>query len=203
MVDHSLLDKARGLANRATINMAAMAKLPKLPKKSGRSLSRGTLDGIFVYQRNRLHLIDADFSDGVRHVKFRFDKNFDLVNKNASKRRVFTFDAKHKGFLDSVNKTLNGPDDHPILSTLIGFVPVGRIAGTVYALTNLAISLSKSSYALRVREGDQIWQCEVVCRDGASLVHIEYLVLVDPFRANASHVESEWILHEERRRITL
>jgi len=51
---------------------------------------------------------------------------------------------------------------------------------------------------VRVRDGDEAHQLEIVgVRDG-KIYHVDQILLVDPFRVKANRPIQQWIIHEER-----
>lgn len=49
------------------------------------------------------------------------------------------------------------------------------------------------------REGDELWQIEMMGKAGKDLKHVTYFWLVDPFRKKGGkRVPAAWIIHENR-----
>ena len=93
----------------------------------------------------------------------------------------------------------------PLLTTALGlglgFVSGG--AGLVWTGLTTTLSLAKDPQPVRVRNGDEIHQIEVVGKNGNDIEHMELLILVDPFRVKANRSVKQWIIHDQRREVTI
>ena len=89
-----------------------------------------------------------------------------------------------------------------VLSVGVGVFTAG--GGALFSILSGAASAAKVNQPVRARQGDEIWQLEVVGKQGQTIQHMEYFVLVDPYRTSPkSQYVSEWIIHEERREIKI
>jgi hypothetical protein len=182
-----------------------MAKLPNLPPQTKNSLPSNIIHGFSAgIGQNRFVLVNLDFR-GPHNQRFVPDPKVNLYSQNASRRRIMTLDAGKAGFMHSLNQALKGGEDYPILTGLLGIAAgiASAGAGILFSLTTIAVSAGKTSQPIRARLGDEIRQVELVGKEGQALKHVEYFLLVDPYRAKATNIPSEWVIHEERRDLVL
>jgi hypothetical protein len=178
--------------------------LPKLPKPTGKKLSDSVIHGLRTGFRNKFFLIDLRFG-GPWDQSFVPDPKVDLRRKNAARRLAYTLSAGSIGFWRSLNKSLMGGEDYPVLTGVLGILTgaLSAGAGVLFSLTTMAISAGKSPQGVLAREGDQVWHLERIGTDSGDIKHVEYFLLVDPFRKKSGTVESAWIIHEGRLDLTL
>jgi hypothetical protein len=85
-----------------------------------------------------------------------------------------------------------------ILSIVTGVVSGG--AGIAFTVITTAVSAARQPQNVLAREGDEIWQAEMVGKEGQDFKHVMYYWLVDPYRRQAQRtVPAAWIIHEDRK----
>lgn len=181
-----------------------LLKLPTLPAATKKKLVDSVIHGLMVGVRSNPHvLLDLDASRGPWLQKFVPDPKVDLMTKNASRRKVLSLNPTHTGFMSSLNLALKGGEDYPLLTGLLG-ITTGLLsggAGLLFSLVTIGVSASKVSQPIRARLGDEIWQVEILGKEGQKIMHLEYFVLVDPLRAKVPNLASEWVIHEDRKEV--
>jgi hypothetical protein len=169
--------------------------LKPLPADTGIKLRQNTYDGLLASQSDKHHLLASKY-DGSTGV-IQTPANIDFRKDNAYKRKVLTLGPQQKHSIQSINESLS--NDKNIMESLFGIV-VGVVSTGGGALFSIAkYVLSPVSVPVRARLGDEVWQLETYGKVGTSVKYVNYLILLDPFRAkgppNTTH---EWVIHEDR-----
>ena len=183
--------------------MLLINKLPIITQSKGPKMISSVIAGFTARLQNRFRLIDAEF-DGGKLAGFRPDPKIDLRTTNSFKRRLISFGSANHVFRQSLNRELAGGESYPVLGTFggIGLGLVSGPAGIAFSLGVLLLDQSRTVQPVRARAGDEIWHVEQLARQGNNVYHVEYFVLIDPYRRlEVNQVQQEWIVHEERRRI--
>jgi len=177
-----------------------LKSLPRLPGGTKNKLSDNVITGLKARKLNSFVLIDTE---GISWTRWhRPDPKLDLRRQNAWRRRSYVFTAKTHVFMQSLNEDLSGGKDYPIVKGALGLL-TGGVAGVLFSLFDTAMSAARSPKQLQAREGDEIWQLERIGRSGGRLVHVEYFLLVDPFRKADRSVPCAWSIHEGRLELEL
>jgi hypothetical protein len=181
-------------------------KLPNAPKATNKSLATSVVYGITHKEGHKLVNVARIGGDYVKVP----NSGVDLMRTNAAKElRVKCSDA-NRGFMESLNRSMAGGEDYPLLTGLLsigaGLFSAG--AGILFTIASSAVSAAKSTQPTRARIGDEVWSLEVVTRgptEGGSstFLHIQYYLLVDPFRQGNHQIPSEWVIFEERTRLVI
>jgi hypothetical protein len=191
-------------------------KLPKLPGKVDRRLMSSTIAGLkaeragggFSMTGDPRQLVDVKSSNhwfwGRQYHQVP-DRDVDLLKTNVARRKLLTFSEKNQEFRRSVNKDLSGGESYPILTTILGlgagFVSAG--AGFLWTGFTTALSLARDTQPVRVRDGDDVHQVEIVGVRNGGLEYLEWIILVDPFRVKANRHIKQWIIHDERHEVRM
>ncbi len=129
----------------------------------------------------------------------------DLLKTNVARRKLLTFGEPNQAFRKSVNKDLSGGESYPILTTILGlgagFVSAG--AGCLWTGFTTTLSLARDSQPVRVRDGDEVHQLEIVGVRGNTFEYLEWIILVGPFRVKANRHIKQWIIHDERHEVRI
>lgn len=125
---------------------------------------------------------------------------------NVQFRRLLWTARENDGFLQMLNKELQGGEGYPILSAVVGegvgFIPVvGTAVSLLFSAVSAGVDLAKTSHTVIARAGDQVWQIEEIGRVGTKVVHVGSYWVVDPFRKQSP--EKGWLIHEQRTELTL
>ena len=191
-----------------------LSRLPKLPKKIDRNLSDATIAGLkatragggFARTGDPHQLTEPTkkyhWFHGPHWVQSP-DPDHDLMKTNPARRKLMIFGPSHEQFRRSVNKDLSGGETYPLLTTALG-VAAGFVSGgvgLVWTGLTTALSLATDTQAVRVRDGDEVHQVEIVGVSDGKIMHLEWLILIDPFRAKAGRDIKQWILHDERNEV--
>lgn len=159
--------------------------------------------GFVARQRHRFAMIV--YTGTSRSQSFAVRRDVDLSKVNKAERRLFAFDGSNEQYRAMVNNELSGGTSYPILATVLG-IGGGLISSggsTAFGLILTALDLTRQSQNLLIRQGDELWQMEVLGTDTRGRVmHVEMFVLWDPYRREAK-VPSNWVIHEERRHVEL
>lgn len=161
------------------------AKLPTLPKASRNHLSTSFIIGLTTKLTERFVLIKQHGILYDIHYKPRIKVN--LMSQNAARSKILTLDSGQAGFVNTLNLGLKGGDEYPILTAFLS-VGVGIFtagAGAVFSILSGVASAAKVNQPVRARLGDEIWQLEVVGKEGGEIKPMEYLVLIDPYRTGS------------------
>ena len=67
----------------------------------------------------------------------------------------------------------------------------------------MALTLATDSQPIRARDGDEVHQLEIVGVENGKIVHLEWLILADPFRVKANHNIKQWVIHDERNEVRI
>ncbi|WP_454063421.1 hypothetical protein [Candidatus Nitrospira salsa] len=193
-----------------------LSKLSKLPAKTDRKLMSSTIAGLkaeqagggFAMTGDPLQLIEGkrvrSWIKGPHYVQIP-DPDVNLLKTNVVRRKLLSFNPKNEKFRKSVNKDLSGGESYPILTTFLG-ISVGFVsggAGLVWTGITTAVSLANDPQPVRVRDGDEVHQIEIVGVRNGKIEHLEWLILIDPFRVKANRNIKQWIIHDERREVHL
>ena len=180
-------------------------KLPTLPPQVNKDLDSSVMRGLMASERNRyllLNQIKNGYSWGVTAYGQTFDGT---LKTNSTRRKLMVIDATRENFRISINKSLSGGGGgNPVLDTLLGLGMgiIGGPAGMVWTGMTTVLAFSKrDQQPPRVRNGDEIYQIEVVGMNGNKLEHMELIILVDPYRVKANRYIQQWIIHDERTEI--
>ena len=179
------------------------SRLPDLGAPTRVRLPQSTVLGFVARQRHRFMMIEA--TGGPRNQTFVLRPGIDLSRYHKAERRLFDFTAGMERYRGIVNNELSGGTSYPVLATLLGigggFITSG--GSTAFGVILTALDLTRQAQSILARQGDELWQMEVIGRgSNGRLVHVEYFVLWDPYRREAS-VPSNWVIHEERRQVTI
>jgi hypothetical protein len=187
-----------------------LANLPKLQDDSKRRLPSYVVDYLF---RNGFKLIRTESQGHTKlHVPSR--GTMSLLQNLKSREKVLTVDASNEEYVGKLNKELKGGSAYPILEAVLA-ASVGlaeTVAAAVFSVATLALSLNRRSNDVLARGGDEIWLVEeigmgreenVLTADRRVPMHVAALFLTDPFRGQADVKTKGWLLHEERRNLTL
>ena len=199
-----------------SLSQQLLIKLPKLPGKVNRRLMSSTIAGLkaeragggFAMTGDPHQLVD------VRSGRHWFwgrqyhqipDRDVDLQKTNVARRKLLTFGAQNQEFRKSVNKDLSGGETYPILTTIlglgVGFVSAG--AGYLWTGFTATLLLASDSQPVRVRDGDEVHQLEIVGVRNGKFEYLEWIILVDPFRVKANCHIKQWIIHDERQEVRI
>lgn len=180
-------------------------KLPKLPPKANVKLDSGIINGLMARERNRyllLNRIRTGSSWGAPSYGYIIDNK---IKANSTRRKLMEFDERKEGFRRSVNLELSGSDGrNTLLDTALGLVAgvIGGPTGLVWTGMTTVLAFSKrDQQPVRVRNGDEIYQIEVIGMNGNNIEHMELILLVDPFRAKAGRGIQQWIISDIRTKI--
>ncbi|MCP4409277.1 MAG: hypothetical protein GY807_16300 [Gammaproteobacteria bacterium] len=190
----------------ATLNrQQLMAKLPNLPRTTGRRLC-GAVAGI---QR----MVDINYPahfELIRYVgpgssPYAIREGVDPLRHNAARRHVMNFDGSHESFRGTLNLALRGGESYPYLtgaaSIVAGLASAG--AGIMFTISTSYLDGTRISQNVQAREGDQIWQVEYLGKNASNILHVEHFILADPFRKNAGNVATEWCIHESIHEVSI
>lgn len=181
-------------------------KLPQAPRATNKRLATPVIYGITHKEGHKLVNVARVGGDYVKVPS----PGVDLMRNNAAKERRIRFSESNRSFMDSLNRSLAGGEDYPLLVGLLsigtGLFSAG--AGILFTVVTTATSAAKTTQPTRARVGDEIWSLELITRgptDGgsSSFQHIQYYLLVDPFRQGNSQIPSEWVIHEERTKLLI
>jgi hypothetical protein len=193
-----------------------MSRLPRLPDRVERRLSDSTIAGLKALRAGGGFALTGDphqLSEPMKryhwfkgpHWVQGPDPDIDLMTTNSARRKLIVFGERNENFRRSVNVDLSGGESYPLLTTALG-VGVGFIsggAGLAWTGLTTAISLSRDNQPVRVRNGDEVHQVEIVGVSGGKIMHLEWLILIDPFRVRANREIKQWIIHDQRNEIHL
>ena len=101
-----------------------LTTLPELPAPSGKKLADSVIHGIRTSFRNTWVLILQDYKS-LHNISFVPDPKVDIRTKNAARRKAMTLDAAKQGFMRSLNLSLRGGEDYPVLTSVLG--PISNI----------------------------------------------------------------------------
>lgn len=173
-----------------------MRCLQPLPAHTGKRVSTSVIYG-FVgrgYMLGRLARVSGDYVIRPGTVN--------LCTQYVRGRRLFRLQQRHSGFIRSLNTSLSGGRDYPMLTGILGIATgvVSAGAGIAFSVICTAVSASRQPQNVLAREGDEIWQAEMVGKENNALKHVMYYWLVDPYRQQAQRtVPAAWIIHEDRK----
>lgn len=187
------MNKQEILRNLRHSPVAKGIELPT-PVIYGLTTRMGALDLVDVNHRNELS----------------FKRGIDPRRQTAARKRLYTF--RNNDFLRSVNKTLQGGDSYPVLTSILGIAAgmVSAGAGLMWTAVTTGVALADNPYPVLVREGDEVWTVEVLTKEKVGffneefeVMHNWYLLLVDTYRKEKGLGQHTWFLHEERRMVNI
>lgn len=129
-------------------------------------------------------------------------------SRHYSKRKVKTLGYGGSAhLLPLLNTELSGGQDYPVLTALLGAAsgPISGGGALLFSAATVGIDMAKPDHRILARKGDEIWHVEEfgkASRNGQDVpVYISSFFVVDPYRAHFS--PKGWLIHEERRDLTL
>ena len=184
-----------------------MQKLVSLQKQSDMRLPDSIITGLTKsLTQARYQLIRAIANPtGAGFITVPTNGTASLLSNIQARRMLWTA-KENDGFLQMLNKELQGGEEYPILSAVVGegvgfFPVVGTAMSLLFSGVSAGVDLAKTSHTVIARAGDQVWQIEEIGKVGTKVVHVGSYWVVDPYRKQAP--EKGWLIHEQRTELTL
>jgi hypothetical protein len=184
-----------------------LAVLRPMPKATGARISKDIIAGFHLQPWHRGELLAYQRGSG-RHLRVDRPDVSLMTNHFASEKRMVFAPEGPSGagrHTAMVNDALMGGKEHPVLMGVFGLL-IGKsspVSGLAWSIVTTALESQKTTHRVLVREGDELWQTELVGKKGEVVYHSKMHWIVDPFRIINGKQGFAIVIHEDRKELTL
>jgi hypothetical protein len=192
-------------------------QLKELQPESGMRISDSVITGMTLSLSQNRYKLMKTIMPGSKYLHVPMNGTQSLMQSEniQSIRKLKTLPAEREdNFTHSLNTELLGGEQYPVLTAVLGTAAgaVSGGAGLLFTIATTGLSLSQTAQRVLARLGDELWQVEEIGKanssgwfDGntKSAYHIGSYFLVDPHRGTGPVQSKGWLIHEERRELTL